>query len=71
MNATGWAVRTDQILVRTVGPTRRSALVNWLWAYANVRVMNYHDNDDIEGFWKHQKLSYGAEVIEVVIEEKD
>lgn len=71
----GWAVRTSHSFdMRTVGPTRRSAIVNWLVAgqYNPRPVMVLATTTDvqIERAWERRDAASGAEVVEVVVTEK-
>lgn len=68
----GWAVSTTHgIDIRTVGPTRRSAIVNWLVAGEHnafpCAVVAYHTDAQIERMWRGRSARSGAEVVEVVI----
>lgn len=67
--AQGFAVADDTgILVKTVSPTRRAAIVNWLVAECGVMVRNSFSDQDIEGlFANHQREKPAAQVIEVEI----
>lgn len=56
MIASGFAVRSfGKIDVRTVGPTRRSAIVNWLVTTANIMILRHHTDEHIETLWKGTK----------------
>lgn len=47
----GWGVvENDSIDMRTVGPTRRSAIVNWLWVHG-VHVTKQHTDQHIDAMW--------------------
>lgn len=49
----GWGVvDADGLDIATVGPTRRSAIVNWLVVKAKVMVYNHNSNDWIEKAWE-------------------
>lgn len=65
----GWAVADHGVFnPRTVGPTRRSALVNWL--HLNVRLMWKWDSDEyIEKMWQDHSERLGATLHEVLITE--
>lgn len=67
--ATGWAIRLSdgKIDVRTVSPTRRAAIVNWLCVHGMTPTIHATDAD-IEATW----LAYGQYVqdIEVDIQQK-
>lgn len=67
--ASGWAVRISGrgILVETVSPHRRGAIVNFLWTYCYRKIRNDHNDAYIEELWGHDKLGAGAEVIEVEV----
>ena len=67
--ATGWAVAEhDKILVKTVSPTRRAAIVNFLVVERSMAILNHHSDHDIERWWT--KYGGRAEVIEVDIVRK-
>lgn len=59
IEAQGWAVvRKDKLLVRTVSPTRRGALVNWIVVEAprgRVMVTNTWDDAQIEEHWARNR----------------
>lgn len=64
-NARGWAVvASGEIDMTTVGPTRRSAIVNWL-VTANILVTKWHSDQDIETMWRG--AHYDADVVEVTV----
>lgn len=67
--AQGFAVADDTgILVKTVSPTRRAAIVNWLITECGVMVSNSFTEGEVERlFSTHQQEKPGAEVIEVEI----
>ena len=69
---TGWAVAgsNDQVDLRTVGETRRSALVNWLVAGVGIAVYTYTTDEQIENAWDMMSKKLGTRVIEVQIMEK-
>lgn len=47
----GWGVvENDSIDMRTVGPTRRSAIINWLWV-RGVLVTEMHTDQHIDALW--------------------
>lgn len=55
---TGWAIRDKTgILARTVGPTRRSAVVNWLVAERGMMITNGHSDALIEQVFQAQSGS--------------
>lgn len=70
---TGWAIKDGQdgpIIVATVSPTRRGALVNWLVACARVPILQRHSDGLIETIWlKHSKDETRARAVMVRIEE--
>lgn len=68
--ATGFAVALDGIIdMRTVGPTRQSALVNWLYVNANIRISNAWTPSLIEKAWEiWQKTTPGLDVIRVIVQ---
>ena len=66
MTAHGWAVITgDTIHVKTVSPTRRAAIVNFLVTDRSMAIYSQHTDADIETWWK--KYHGRAEVVEVTI----
>ena len=66
--AKGWAVvQKGELLVRTVSPTRRAALVNWLVVEAAVRVGADWNDARIEHAWECCRLGRGAEAVAVTI----
>lgn len=70
--AEGWAVAdAGGILVRTVSPTRRGAIVNWLVSFCGVLVHSGWKDDMIETQFVTRSLAHRARVVEVLIEEKD
>jgi hypothetical protein len=51
--AVGWAVVfLDEMDVRTISPTRRAAIVNWIVSRGGKWVSNNTTDDDIERMWK-------------------
>ena len=57
----GYAINVvggDGIDVRTVAPTRRAAIVNWLFSNG-VMVTNQHTDDMIEEMWRHYRHGAG------------
>jgi hypothetical protein len=64
-----WAVLLDnRIDTRTIGPTRRSAIVNWLYVNG-VDVLNIHSGSELERWWEnHCLLSPTMRVQEVTVE---
>lgn len=71
---TGWAVSTTHgIDIRTVGPTRRAAIVNWLVAGEHNEfpcvVLAFHTDAQIERMWRGRSARSGAYAVEVVITE--
>jgi len=68
---TGWAVKQNgQILVATVSPTARAAVVNWLVVAAKVPVMNHNTDKEIETMFVQYGERAGAELVGVEITEK-
>jgi len=60
MHADGWAVIVNnEILVSTVSPTRRGAIVNWLWTYMHWRLTNQDTDAQIEEIWCKEKTTNG------------
>ena len=67
MSARGWAAaRHDEIDIRSVGPTRRSAIVNELWAALRITITDSHTDAEIEAMWARRPS--GIEVREVIVE---
>ncbi len=53
MQAAGWAILSEKgIDVRTVSPTRRGAIVNWLVTTCGVPVQNHWTDEAIELMWQ-------------------
>lgn len=54
MSAAGWAVTGDDGLVnvRSVSPTRRGALVNWLCTEKGLMATQKASDEDIERMWE-------------------
>ena len=67
--ATGWAIRLSdgEIDVRTVSPTRRAAIVNWL-VLNGTEISIMWTDDQIEAAWKAKGLY--VHDIEVDIQQK-
>lgn len=64
--AHGWACVTgDVIHVRTVSPTRRAAIVNFLVTERSMAIYAFHTDGDIELWWR--KYHGRSEVVEVAI----
>jgi hypothetical protein len=62
----GWACVTgDLILVKTVSPTRRAAIVNFLVTERSMMIYAHHTDDDIARAWA--KYHGRSEVVEVTI----
>jgi hypothetical protein len=68
MQAHGWAV-VDQhgINVRSVSPTRRAAIINWLVANCGMAVWSGASDAVIETWWRDRAGSAGASVVQVTI----
>jgi hypothetical protein len=64
----GWAVidKNGVVLVRTVSPSRRAAIINWLYTEAHMLITNSMDDDYIEQLWQSTPRR-GAEVVRVLI----
>ncbi len=71
-DATGFAVvdRDGNILIRTVAPEVRGAIVNWLFTIARVMVINSWPDDLIQKQFDLLKKEHGVRVTEVIISEK-
>lgn len=67
--AGGWAaVHEDgDIVVSTVSPTRRGAIVNWLVTVPKVMVTNRHSDDDIDSLFQLEKQHYRVDIVSVTI----
>jgi hypothetical protein len=63
----GWAVKVgEDIDVRTISPTRRAAIVNFL--HCNIQpILNSFPDATIERIWDGTKDRFGLEVVEVTI----
>lgn len=71
MIADAWAVRMNgHILTPTVAATRRAAIINWLFVYAQITVTNDWYDQQVEFHWENIAKRYRAEVIEVIVTEK-
>lgn len=69
VSAAGWAiVDGDRIDVRTVGPTHRAAIVNWLVTTAQENVYAWETDERIDARWERViALRRGVTVREVSI----
>lgn len=69
---TGWAVvsAAGEIDVATVSPSRRAAIVNWLFMRAGREITRYHLDDQIEGWWQKASAQSGVQVVEVSVERR-
>lgn len=56
----------DLGLPQTIGPSRRSAIVNWLWTFENTRILAGFDDDLIDKLWLNRKYQ-DARIVEVEI----
>ena len=70
---TGWAVRTSHgIDIRTVGPTRRSAIINWLVAGEfnpnKYQIGRACPDEQIEAAWLQEHGKSGADAIRIVVQ---
>lgn len=67
----GWAVVQDgKIMVRTVSPTRRAAIVNWLYTYGGRTVLDRHSDKEIDAMWLTATAKSAVTVCEVTIAAK-
>ena len=67
--ANGWAVKCNgEIDARTVSPTRRAAIVNWLVVAKGMAVLAGTPDKDIDDGWDLKRTS-GDELIQVMITE--
>lgn len=67
-SADGWAVvQHDVIDMRTVGHTRRMAIVNWLWVEARKRPLATWSDEYIDVVWNQIRDAYNAKVVKVVV----
>jgi hypothetical protein len=67
-NAEGWAIiENGRINVRTVSPTRRAAIVNFLVVERGILVMDSATDEQIEQKWKQMRSQ--AVVTEIVVTE--
>lgn len=71
MASEGWAVTVaNEVQMRTVSDTRRSALVNYL--HLNVGMVPASASDrDIERLWKAAKRIRKADIVEVQVIKKE
>jgi hypothetical protein len=66
--ARGWAVvQNGELLVKTVSPTRRAAIVNWLVVEGGLFVQDAWSDAMIETAWEHAHSFKNAELAEVTI----
>jgi hypothetical protein len=66
MKAEAWAVvEGGKINIRSVSPTRRAAIVNWLCTEVKMLALNTATDVDIERVWEANKGS--AEATKVVV----
>lgn len=69
VEAEGWAVIQDgKIDVRTISPTRRAAIVNWLVVRGRCWISTSTSDSQIEEYWRENRLDH--EVAEVAIRAK-
>jgi hypothetical protein len=70
-SAHGWAVHDEVGLrVETVGPTRRSAIVNWLYVFREMSVSDIWSDTCIEEVFKRQCADGLVKLVEVHITEE-
>jgi len=70
--AHGWAVITgDTIHVRTVSPTRRAAIVNFLVTERSMAIHYTHTDSQIEDWWSRYHGRAEAVEVTVAVAEKD
>lgn len=67
MSQKGWAVVNvvGEIDMRTVSPTRRAAIVNWLFTYAEMYICVSDTDDDINQIWVERRGEF--DVVRVVV----
>ena len=67
----GWAV-SDRggICVRSVSPTRRGAIINWLHVVAGLRIWDHDTDEHVESLWDHTHEPFKAEVHEVSVKRR-
>lgn len=66
----GWGVVDgESIDMRTVGPTRRSAIVNWLWV-RGVIVTEMHTDRHIDALWDAHRAEAAVRQVRVQILEE-
>lgn len=64
--ARGWAaIENDKISVKTVSPTRRAAIVNFLVVHRSLAITFHHSDAQIEEWW--EKHHGRAQMVEVEI----
>lgn len=67
MSQKGWAVinAAGEVDIRTVSPTRRAAIVNWLFLVAEVFISTQHTDDKIHQIWVERRGEF--DVVRVVV----
>ena len=56
--AEGWAIDQDgEIVVETIGPTKRAAMVNWLIVKTGTVILNQTTDDEIEALFEEKRGS--------------
>lgn len=67
----GWAVKdkNGRIDLRTVSPTRRGAMVNWLTLEAGMKILNSHGDALIGWWWGEEAPSQRAVLVGVLVRE--
>lgn len=68
--ARGWAIVKeidDSINVRSVSPTRRAAVVNWLCTERGLMALNTTSDDQIERIWRANKRGYDVREIALAL----
>lgn len=52
----GYAVVQNGIInIKTVSPSRRAAIVNWLIVEHSIRIFQWTTDKDIETLWEHNR----------------
>ena len=72
IEAEGWAVIDGQgvLNVRTVSPTRRAAIVNWLLTDKGLMAFDVATDEQIERQWQFDSKDCGARLTRVSIQEQ-
>lgn len=62
--------REGNLLIRTVSDSQRGAVVNWLYTYGRIVMLDSHSDEFIQRAWQLVGMKeHGARAVEVNIEE--